>query len=227
MHIVGLLRQNTGDVEGDVAVADDGDAFGVQRPGLRDIGMRVVPVDEVSGTVGSGQVDAGQIKCGIDEAPGGEDHRVIAVGELFEVEVDSVLDIGEQADVASVEDLDQGVDDALDPGVVGGDSVADESEGSRQTVEEIDAQIEITFRLRYEIGRVDPSRTGADDGHPEGTSHSHTSLFSPIESIVNVGHPYNDVTKLAPPRPDQRDVSSQYDAVSPAVPPTPPTTRSH
>src|SRR5699024_1155096 len=118
-----------------------------QRPGLRDIGMRVVPVDEVSGTVGSGQVDAGQIKCGIDEAPGGEDHRVIAVGELFEVEVDSVLDIGEQADVASVEDLDQGVDDALDPRVVGGDSVADESEGSRQTVEEIDAQIEITLRL--------------------------------------------------------------------------------
>src|SRR5699024_10797947 len=107
-----------------------------------------------------------------------EDHGVIAVGELLEVEVDTVFDVREQSDVAAVEDLDQRVDDAFDPRMVGGDSIADEAEGSRQAIEEIDAQIEITLRLRHEVSSVDPSRTGADDGHPEGTSHSHTSLVS-------------------------------------------------
>src|SRR5699024_3905161 len=99
-------------------------------------------------------------------------------GELLEVEVDTVFDVREQTDVATVEDLDQRIDDAFDPWMVGGDSIAVEAEGSRQAIEEIDAQIEITLRLRHEISGVDPGRTGADDGHPEGTSHSHTSLVS-------------------------------------------------
>src|SRR5699024_6923648 len=102
----------------------------------------------------------------------------VGVGERVEVEVDTVFDVRDQSDVAAVEDLDQRIDDAFDPWMVRGDSIADEAEGSRQAIEKIDAQIEITLRLRHEISSVDPSRTGADDGHPEGTSHSHTSLVS-------------------------------------------------
>src|SRR5699024_3055493 len=96
----------------------------------------------------------------------------------LEVEVDTVFDDREPSDVAAVEDLDQRVDDACDPRMVGGYSLADEDEGSRQAIGEIDAQIEITLRLRHDVSGVDPSRTGADDGHPEGTSHSHSSLVS-------------------------------------------------
>src|SRR5699024_12223748 len=102
----------------------------------------------------------------------------IAVGEVMEVKVDTVFVVREQSDVAAVEDLDQRVDDAFDPRMVGGGSIADEAEGSRQAVEEIDAQIEITLRLRHEVSSVDPSRTGADDGHPERTSHTHTAIVS-------------------------------------------------
>src|SRR5699024_7944948 len=139
------------------------------------IGMRVVPVDEVRGPVGAGQVHTGQIEFGIDEAAGGEDHGVIAVGELLEVEVDTVFDVREQSDVAAVEGLDQRVDDAFDPGMVGGDSIADEAEGRRQAIEEIDAQIEITLRLRHEISRVDTSRTSDALGHPDESMPTETT----------------------------------------------------
>jgi hypothetical protein len=106
-----------------------GDALRIQRPGLRDVGVRVVPVDEVRGPVGSGQIDAGQIECGVDEAAGGEDHRIVAVGELAEVDIGPVFDVAEQADVTAVEHLDERIDDALDPRMIGGDPIADEPEG--------------------------------------------------------------------------------------------------
>src|SRR5699024_10900913 len=138
----------------------------------------VVPVDEVRGTVGAGQVHTGQIEFGIDEAAGGEDHGVIAVGELLEVEVDTVFDVRDQSDVAAAECLDQRRDDAVDSRSVARASRADECEGRRQAIEEIDAQIRITLRLRHEVSSVGPSRAGAVYGHPEGTSQSHTSLVS-------------------------------------------------
>src|SRR5699024_4677996 len=119
---------------------------------------------EVCGPVGSGQVHTGQIEFGVDEAAGGEDHGVIAVGEFAEADIGAVLDIGEQSDVAAVEDLDQRIDDALDARVVGGDSVPDQSEGRGQAFEQIDAQVEVVFSLGQQVGGVDAGGSGTDDG---------------------------------------------------------------
>src|SRR5699024_7982397 len=126
------------------------------------------PVDEVRGAVGAGQVDPGQLQRRVVEAAGGEDHRVIAVGEFAEADVDPVFDIGEQADVAAVEDLDQCIDDAFDPRMVGGHAVPDQSEGRGQALEQVDAQVEVVFGLGQQIGGVDAGGSGADDGHSEG-----------------------------------------------------------
>ncbi|SII88396.1 Uncharacterised protein [Mycobacteroides abscessus subsp. abscessus] len=176
LHVIGLLGKHARDVECDVAVADDRNLLSLKRPVLAHIGVRVVPVDEVRGTVGTGEVDAGDVQRGIDEAAGGEDHGVVAIGELVQGDVDSVVDVGEHPDVSPVEDLDQGVDDALDPGVIRSHPVADQTERGWESLEEIDADLEITLSLRQQISRIDPSGTGTDNSHTERTGHSHTSL---------------------------------------------------
>src|SRR5699024_843830 len=113
----------------------------------------------------TGQVDARQRQGRVVEAAGGEDDGVIAVGEFAEADVGAVLDIGEQADVAAVEDLDQRIDDALDARVVGGDSVPDQSEGRGQAFEQVDAQVEVVFGLGQQVGGIDAGGSGTDDGH--------------------------------------------------------------
>jgi hypothetical protein len=167
VQVIGLLREHPSHVEGDIAVAEHGDLLRIERPGLGDIGMSVVPVDEVGGTVGTRQVDPGQRQRCVDEAAGGEDHRIVAVGELAEVDVGSVFDVAEQADVTAVEHLDEGIDDALDPRMVGGDSVADEPEGRGQAFEQVDAQFQVMFGFGQQVGGVDAGGTGTDDGHSE------------------------------------------------------------
>src|SRR5699024_8652248 len=114
------------------------------------------------------QVNTRQGQGRIDEAAGGEDHGVIAVGELAETDVGAVFDIGEQADVAAVEDLDQRIDDALDARMVGGDPVPDQPEGRGQALEQVDAQVEVVFGLGQQVGGVDAGGSGTDDGHSEG-----------------------------------------------------------
>ena len=129
VQVIGLLREHPSHVEGDVAVAEHRNLLRLQRPRLRNIGVRVVPVDEVRSPIGAGQVDSGQRQRCVDEAAGGEDHGIVAVGELAEVDVGAVFDVAEQADVTAVEDLDERIDDALDPRMIGGDPIADEPEG--------------------------------------------------------------------------------------------------
>src|SRR5699024_2675357 len=122
-----------------------------------------VPVNEFRVPEGAGQVDARQRQGRIDEAAGGEDHGVIAVGEFAEADIGAVFDIGEQADVAAVEDLDQRIDDALDARVVGGDSVPDQSEGRGQAFEQIDAQVEVVFSLGQQVGGVDAGGSRSEE----------------------------------------------------------------
>ena len=50
-QFVAGLGEDAGDVEGDVADADDGDLLLVERPGAREVGVAVVPGDELGGAV--------------------------------------------------------------------------------------------------------------------------------------------------------------------------------
>ena len=81
-----------------------------------------------------------------------------------------VVDVAEQAYLRLVEDLVQGGDDALDPGVVGGDAVADQAEGCGHPLEEVDRHSGLGggVGLHQRVGGVDSGGAGSDDGDPQG-----------------------------------------------------------
>jgi hypothetical protein len=62
----------------------------------------------------------------------------------------------------------QGVDDALDAGVVRGNAVTDQAVGGRVAVEEIDADRQLAaldgFALGEDVRSVNAGRAGANDG---------------------------------------------------------------
>ena len=90
-QVVGVLGEDAGDVERDVAGAEHGDLAGLERPGARDVGVAVVPGDEVGRAVGPGQVDAGDVEVGVADGAGGEDHGVVELAQVVELEVDPVV----------------------------------------------------------------------------------------------------------------------------------------
>ena len=77
-----MLGEDAGDVQGDVAVADDGDGCRVQRPLAREVRVAVVPADEVGGPERALGVDAGNVEVGVADRAGGEDDGVV-VTNLF------------------------------------------------------------------------------------------------------------------------------------------------
>src|SRR5699024_10414558 len=141
-------------------------------PGAGVVGVAVVPGHEVGGAVGAVQLDAGDREVGVLEGAGGEDDRVVVAAQVLEREVGAELDVAEEADVSAAQDPVQGGDDPLDPRVVGGDAVADQAEGRREAVEQIDGDLELPvldlLGLQQGLGGVHAGGAGADHGQTEG-----------------------------------------------------------
>src|SRR5690606_34455345 len=77
-HLVRGLGEHPGNVERDVAHADDGGVgAGAEVPGLRHVGVGVVPGDEVGGAVGAGQLLAGDAEVAVGHGAGGDDDGVV------------------------------------------------------------------------------------------------------------------------------------------------------
>ena len=100
---------------------------------------------------------------------GGEDHGVVVVLEVVEGDVGAEAHVAEDADVAAVEHLAEGVDDALDARVVGRDAVADQPVRGGQLLEQVDRDVELAFGLEEDVGGVDACGSGADDGQTESS----------------------------------------------------------
>ena len=168
-QFVAGLCQHARDVECDVADADDGDLLLLERPLAREVGVSVVPGDELCRAVAAVEVDAGDVECAVVGGAGREDHGVVVRLELVERDVGAVVDVAEQADLRLVEDLVQCGDDALDTRVVGGDAVPDQAERSGHPLVEIDADTAIFggVGLHQGIGGVDAGRASSDDGDPQ------------------------------------------------------------
>ena len=166
-QVIGVLREHAGDVERDVAVADDGDLLRVERPLARDIRMAVVPAHEIGGAVAARQVDAGDVEVGIPDRTGREDDGVVVALEVVERDVAPVQHVAEQPDATGVEHLAQGGDDALDAWMIGRDAVANEPVGRRELLEQVDRDLEGRLGLQQDVGGVDARRPCADDGQPE------------------------------------------------------------
>src|SRR5690606_18185826 len=117
----------------------------------RDVGVAVVPGDEVRRTEGARQSDAGDRQLRIADRAGGEDHRVVEPTQVVQGQVGAVVDVAQQPDVTAVEDLVQGDDDLLDPRVVRGDAVAHQPEGCGQPLEQVDRHLRAC--LGEDVGR--------------------------------------------------------------------------
>lgn len=128
--VVRVLGEQSSHVERDVAVADDADGCGIQRPFAWEVGVTVVPADEVGRAVRAVGIDAGDVEGCVAHRAGGEDDGVVVVLQVIERDVLAEAHVAEQADVAAVDHVAEGVDDALDAGVIGRDSVADEPVGA-------------------------------------------------------------------------------------------------
>ncbi len=181
-ELVRGLGEHPGDVERDVADAEDGDLLGLQRPLARDFGVAVVPGDEVGGAVGAVEFDARDAQVTVGLGAGGEHQGVVEAVELVQGEVAGVVDVAEQPDLRLVQDLVQRGDDALDPGVVGGDAVADQAEGGGQPLDQVDGDTGGggQLGLQQRVGGVDPGGAGTDDGHPDGAGHGQVLLFGSV-----------------------------------------------
>ena len=65
---------------------------------------------------------------------------VVVLAQVVKREVGAEVDVGEQADVAALQDIRERHDDLLDARVVGGHAVAHEAERRGQSLEEVDAR---------------------------------------------------------------------------------------
>ena len=97
-----VLLKHAGDVEADVAGADDRDVLGLERPGAGDVGVAVEPGDELGAAVAARQVDAGDVERPVLLGAGGEDDGVVVALEVLELDVDAVLDVAEQPDAVGL-----------------------------------------------------------------------------------------------------------------------------
>ena len=184
-ELVGGLDQHPGHVQGHVADADD-DGFGRSREQvvdhhgrplmikLRDgvgvhIGVAAVPGHQIRGAQAAGQILARDAHLLVRARPVRVDDGVDRAAQLLEREVAPDGDVPVEAHPRLLQRPLQGVPDGPDRGVVGRDTVADQSERHRQPVDHRHLNRDIGL-LAQRLGGVDARRTGSDDGDHEGWS---------------------------------------------------------
>ena len=159
LQLLAGLGQHAGDVQADVAHADDGDGVRGQIPLVLEVRVGIVEADELAGA--DGVLAAGDVQRTVIGGARGVDNRIVELLELVNGDVLADVDVAEQADLRLVHHLVEGLDDALNTRVVGGNAVADQAEGGRHALVNVDA--DVGLRLRQRVGGVDACRAGADD----------------------------------------------------------------
>ena len=111
----------------------------------------------------AGQLLAGNAELAVGLAADREDDRVVEPLEVLDLDVVADLDVAEEAEALAGGGFFVDPDHRLDLRVVGGDAAADEAEGGREAVEEVDLGVQV---LAFEdvLGGVEAGRAGADDG---------------------------------------------------------------
>ena len=151
--------------------AEDGDLLGLKRPGARDVGVPVIPGHEVRGTVGAVEVDTRDAQGCVLDATRREHNRVVVLAHDIQGKVRAVVNVREKADVTTLEHLVQGVNDHLDAGVVWCDAVADQSEGCGETLDEVNAHVDLGFG--QDVRGVDTGGACANDRYPQRAVGTH------------------------------------------------------
>ena len=141
----------SGDVDRDVAVADDHGALGREQVELQVgvVGMAVVPADELGGRVPAGQLFAGDAERPVGRRAGGVDDRVVVREQLLARDVLAEGDVAEVAEARVRGDLLVDAGDRLDLRVVGGDAGAHQAPGRWQPLEHVDLELSASVLSRW------------------------------------------------------------------------------
>ncbi len=161
-----IHHQRTGDVECDVAVADDHRALTgqVERP-VRVVGMPVVPGNEFRCSVRAGQVLARDLEVPVTGRADRVDDRVV-VGEQFVVrDVGAHLDVEVALGVLVSDGAAEQVADRLGALVIRCHTGPDETERRREAIEDVDLDTGTGSELHRGVAG---GGTGSDDRDPQG-----------------------------------------------------------
>jgi hypothetical protein len=166
-ELVGGAAEDAHHVHRDVAHTDHRHALLRQvEPVLAEIGVPVVPGDEVGRRVAAAKILAGDAHAPVGLGPRRVDDLVIVGPEILERHVLAELDVAEEAESGVRRRLVEGGRDVLDLLVVGRDPEADQAIGRREAVVEIHLHVEA--RLAEEVlRRVEAGRPRADDRDPK------------------------------------------------------------
>ena len=136
------LRQDAGDVERDIAVADDRRVGAVERRiEIGEVGVAVVPADELGRADHAGQILARNAELAVMRRADREDHRIVEFEQLVDRHVGANGDIADEADAFGLGDLVVALGDRFQRLVVGRDAEADQPVGHRIAVEDVDAGV--------------------------------------------------------------------------------------
>jgi hypothetical protein len=165
-QVVDPQAEDAGDVECDVAVADDHRALARQVEGrVAEVRVAVVPGDERGGRVAARQVLARDAEVPVVGCAHGVDHGVVVREQLLVGQVTAHLHVEVKAEVRGPGRPLERPRDALGPLMVGGDPGAHEPPRGRQPVQHLDLD---GVAVGEEVSRsVGARRAGADDGHAQ------------------------------------------------------------
>ena len=167
VELVARLREDAGDVEANVAHADDGDLGSGEVPVTLETRVAVVEAHELAGAVDAFEVDAWDVEMAVAHGARREDDSVVVVLEFLDGDVAADMDIGEQTDLLGFHDAVEGLDNALDARVVRSHAVTDEAEGGRHLLDEVNLDVAGEF-LDEDVGGVNSGRASANDGDAQG-----------------------------------------------------------
>ena len=170
-HLRRGLDQDPGHVDGHVADAHHAHGLGIEIGiEIAEIRVPVVPADELGGAVAARGVAAGHAQGPVARRPKRQHDRIVHLAQLGERHVAPHGDVAVVADLRLQGRAREGPHDVFCALVVGGDTIADQTEGRRKALQDVDLAVDV--RLEKGGGGVEAARTGADDGDIDG----HTTL---------------------------------------------------
>ena len=179
-HLGRRLDQHARQVEGDVAVADDGDAGGLQvRLQPAEEGVAVVPADELGGAEDSRLVAARNVERTVERRPGGQDHGIVMAPQLRQGNVAADGDVAVVVDALILGRLLVGAGYPLGALVIRRHAGTDQAERRRQALYYVDAAVEIP--PDQGLGRIESTGTGSHDCDTDG--HRHDRLHCLVSDV--------------------------------------------
>ena len=162
-HLGRRADENAGDINGDVAVTDDdGGRMIKARVEVAEVGMAVVPADEGRGAEDPVLVGAGNARRAIERAADGEHDGVIGVAQFGDREITPDLDVAEESDGFVEGRAFEVSGNILGRLMVRRHPGPDQAKGSRQAIDDVDADLAVELDERRR--GIEARGSGTDDG---------------------------------------------------------------